>query len=33
MFAIFPAVISVACLVLIGYGLALAPQPETSKQK
>ena len=32
-FAIFPAVISVACLVLIGYGLALAPQPETSKQK
>ena len=29
---LFSATISAACLVVLGYGLALAPQPETSKE-
>ena len=28
---LFSATISAACLAVLGYGLALAPQPETSK--
>ena len=30
---VLSALISGACLVVLGYGLALAPQPETAKEK